>query len=86
MITGVSRDAHAQCGVHTLCVSELTLFRASKCATQVAQGEALINEGEEGDSMYILESGEMEVRIKTEGLVRTYVKSDFFGELGASVC
>ena len=46
------------------------------------RGESIIKEGEDGDALYIVESGQLEIHISAVGVVdRTYTKGDFFGEI-----
>jgi len=44
-------------------------------------GDFLINEGEPGEEMYIIQSGSAEVSIKKDGVVNVLDRNDYFGEL-----
>ena len=50
-------------------------------ATEVVSGGAIITQGDEGDAMYFIEEGEAEAVIKGVGVVMSYKRGDFFGEL-----
>ena len=47
----------------------------------MASGGAIITQGDEGDAMYFIEEGEAEAVIKGVGVVMSYKRGDFFGEL-----
>ena len=57
------------------------LRRAAQRVT-FSRGEAVVTEGEPGDSMYIVESGHFNVQAEADGMLWNFDKpGDFFGEL-----
>jgi CRP-like cAMP-binding protein len=46
----------------------------------LSTGEAFIEEGEDSETMFIVESGDIEVEVESVGVVRTYQPGQFFGE------
>ena len=58
---------------------------AEASATRIfAPGEAIVRQGEQGDSMFVIVRGSVEVRIKQNGAaktINTLGKNDFFGEM-----
>lgn len=68
-------------------LTELTMAERAKVADALqthtfAPGETIIREGDPGDNFYIVESGTADVfKIGVEGIIKTYGKGDYFGEL-----
>jgi len=68
-------------------LTELTMAERAKVADALqthtfAPGETIIREGDPGDNFYIVESGTADVfKIGVEGVIKTYGKGDYFGEL-----
>jgi cAMP-dependent protein kinase regulator len=69
-------------------LASLKAYERSKIADALetqkyAVGQAIIREGDPGESFFILESGEAEVfkEAEKDTVLRTYTKGDYFGEL-----
>lgn len=69
-------------------LSSLKTYERSKIADALetqkfSAGSTIIQEGDKGESFFILESGEADVFKKEEGdnVLKTYTKGDYFGEL-----
>ena len=58
----------------------LELFRNSKNARHVSAGESLFQEGDPGDVMYVVISGEVEIT-HGETAIETLTSGDIFGEM-----
>ncbi len=50
-------------------------------STEYAEGETLFEQGDEGSSLYILLSGEMEINIKGKGRVHIMKPGEIIGEM-----
>ncbi len=51
-------------------------------ATQLAAGETLFEQGDEGDSLYILLAGELEIVVAGKGVVHVMAPGEVVGEIG----
>ena len=64
-------------------VSETDLEKVSDMMTSVefADGDVIMQQGDEGDAMYILEEGSVAAEIEGVGVVKTYEATEYFGEV-----
>jgi len=64
-------------------VSETDLEKVSDMMTSVeyADGDVIMQQGDEGDAMYILEEGSVAAEIEGVGVVKTYETTEYFGEV-----
>jgi hypothetical protein len=68
-----------------LSVAEATVLGTYMDRTEAPAGEVIVQQGDEGDDLYLIESGEVEVRISGRGdepiVLNTLGPGDYFGEI-----
>ena len=67
--------------LHAFSEAEVQAIFAAGSLRMCVAGEAILSEGEAGDSMYFLINGKAEARLHTGTTVRTYGPGAYFGEL-----
>ena len=67
--------------LHAFSDDEVAAIFAAATARTCAAGEAILTEGEPGDSMFFLVEGRAEARLATGKNVRAYGPGSYFGEL-----
>lgn len=67
--------------LHAFSESEVDAIFAAGTIRTCAAGEAILSEGEPGDSMFFLVEGHAEARLPTGKAVRSYGPGSYFGEL-----
>ena len=67
--------------LHAFSNEEVDALFAAGTVRRCASGEAVVSEGEPGDSMYFLVQGHAEARLHNGKTVRSYGPGSYFGEL-----
>lgn len=67
--------------LHAFSATEVDAIFAAGTLRTCAAGEAIVTEGEPGDSMFFLVEGQAEARLATGKNVRSYSPGSYFGEL-----
>jgi diguanylate cyclase (GGDEF)-like protein len=67
--------------LHAFSAAEVDAIFAAGTLRTCATGEAILTEGEPGDSMFFLVEGQAEARLATGKNVRSYGPGSYFGEL-----
>jgi diguanylate cyclase (GGDEF)-like protein len=67
--------------LHAFSEQEVEAIFAAGSRRSCAAGEAILTEGDPGDSMFFLVEGRAEAKLETGKVVRTYLPGSYFGEL-----
>jgi diguanylate cyclase (GGDEF)-like protein len=75
------RSFPADSPLHAFSESEVDAIFAAATLRTCAAGDAILTEGEPGDSMFFLVEGSAEARLESGKTVRSYKPGSYFGEL-----
>src|SRR6478609_11657361 len=78
---GSVRSFPPESPLHAFSEQEVEAIFAAGTLRSCEAGEAILTEGEPGDSMFFLVEGSAEARLDTGKVVRTYLPGSYFGEL-----